>query len=125
MPCNSEYMNANETEIMLSRVLCLLDEVNGKTWTKDAWLGYHPEAYNKATKENLDKSTQKLCHLLGGKDESEIARYSLELQMWWRDHKRADEERVNKEIKEAADEEARKAALEKLTPYERKLLKVR
>lgn len=30
MPCDCSYMNANEKEIKLSQVACLLDELAGK-----------------------------------------------------------------------------------------------
>lgn len=49
-------------------------------------------------------------------------KYSLEMQIWWRDHRIADKERVEKEIAEKKLRSEKEAAIAKLTPYERKLL---
>jgi len=110
-------MEASGKEIELSRVACLLDEVDdGKPIDPSHWLGYHPKVYNRS--HNGDALVAELCEKLQGKD---VANYSLELQIWWRDHQKADKERLEWEIKEK-DAAARKEALAKLTDYEKGLL---
>lgn len=47
------------------------------------------------------------------------------MQIWWRDHQKADKKRVKAEIKKEKKEAARKKALEKLTDYEKKLLNLK
>jgi adenylylsulfate kinase-like enzyme len=42
----------------------------------------------------------------------------------WNEHKLRDQKRINQELQEKKIEEDRKAAIEKLSPYERKLLKL-
>lgn len=80
MPCNSDYLEANDYERELSRVACLLDELDGKPIDQSHWRGsagpYHPAVYSRCiTKEDADRM------------------YSLEMQMWWRDHQAADKAR--------------------------------
>ena len=96
MPCNSDYMNPTAQEIQISRIACLLDELDGKKWTKDEWAGYHPSAYGMGdNKKKRDKMTKALCERL---QRTDVTKYSLEMQMWWRDHQEADRQRQMKEI---------------------------
>ncbi len=44
--------------------------------------------------------------------------------MWWRDHQRADAERIEREKRIYSEDTLRKAALRKLSPEERELLGV-
>jgi len=60
-----------------------------------------------------------LCQKLQNVD---ISEYSLEMQMWWRDHQKADKARIERELKEARTRAAKAAALAKLTEYEKALL---
>lgn len=120
MPCNSDYMNPSSKEKELSRVACLLDELNGKKWTKSSWAGYHPTVYCKTP--DGDKLVSTLCQKLQNTD---VSKYSLEMQMWWRDHQEADKQRVKKEIEKKKTEKDKQAALAKLSSYERKLLGVK
>lgn len=53
---------------------------------------------------------------------ADVTKYSLELQMWWRDHQAADKARLEHEMARKQNEEERAVALAKLTDYERKLL---
>ena len=62
-------------------------------------------------------------------DETE---YSLEMQIWWRDHQKADKKRIQQELKkrqqqlkENKEKFDLNKALEKLTPYERRLINER
>jgi hypothetical protein len=120
MPCNSDYMEASGKEIALSQVACLLDELNGKQEIDSShWYGYHPKVYNQHT--NGDALVYELCDRLQKED---ISKRSLEMQIWWRDHQKEDKDRLERELREQKTEAEKAAALEKLTPYERKLLGV-
>jgi hypothetical protein len=98
-------------EIALSKVRAFLDEIEtGRLITKHL-SGYHPDVYNKGTSRSaLDGATAKLCALLS--DEDDVTKYSLELQMWWRDHQAADERRKLEEKKEAAIKQYEMAGLD-------------
>lgn len=100
MPCDSSHLNARGDEIELSRIFMLLDEVNGGSppdTRSSGWSGYDSRAYGKripaAVQDNLVADLCGKCQALG----PAIRTKSLELQVWWRDHQRADAER------EAAD----------------------
>ena len=117
MPCNSDYLESSSKEKLLSQVACLLDELDGKPLDKDHWRGYHPAVYNKQI--NSDELVSELCSRL---QSVEVKEYSLEMQIWWRDHQQADKERLEHELNRKKKESDRKAAIEKLTDYEKKLL---
>jgi len=120
MPCNCDYMEANGFEIGMSQVYCLLDELKGEKFDSNHWRGYHPKAYGKSRdKEKHDKATEKLCSFLQNTD---VTKYSLEMQIWWRDHQRADKERLEKELEEQKTAKLKQKALSKLSKYELKLL---
>jgi hypothetical protein len=119
MGCNSDYMRATDLEINAARVATLLDEIDGKPWNQNHFSGYHPLTYCKTTKALLDDLTQLLCGKLQNLD---VTKYSLEMRMWWRDHQIADDARIEHEARMAQIDAEKKAALEKLTPHERKLL---
>lgn len=120
MPCNSDYMNASGYEIVFSQVACLLDEIEGKPIDKSHWNGYHPRVYSRGLrKADGDAMVARLCSFLRDAD---VTRYSLEMQMWWRDHLKADQARIERELRESEKEAECKAAISKLTPEERKLL---
>jgi len=120
MPCNSSYMNPNETEINLSVVYGLLDELESGVLPKDFGNGYDKRVYNKSLpKEHLDQKTEELCSKLQKVD---VTKYSLEMQLWWRDHQKADKERIEKELEKQTLEHDKKALISKLSDYERILL---
>lgn len=123
MPCNCDYMNANELEKELSQVACILDEVKlGKEIDKNHWEGYHPSVYQKPlTKKQADAMVEELCAILQKKN---IKKFSLEAQVWWRDHQIADKKRIENELQSLKEKKARALALHKLSQYERKLLGV-
>ena len=120
MPCDSSYLEPNGREIKLSQVACLLDELDGKEIDQYHWRGYHPSVYSKRV--DGDKMVKKLCKRLQDVD---VKDYSLEMQIWWRDHKAADKARVEAQLAAAKDAKAKKAAIAKLTAHERKLLGIR
>ena len=61
MPCNSDYMTATGYETEISRVACLLDELDGKKFTPSCWGGYHPLVYGKITRKLGDAMVSALC----------------------------------------------------------------
>ena len=116
-------MEPTRLEKKLSEVACLLDELNGVKFSKSNWEGFHPKVYGGIKKTDADKMVAELCSKIQNLTTHELQHhYSLELQMWWRDHQKADKKRLKQEAKELREDELRKEALAKLTPYERKLL---
>ena len=91
MPCRSEYMEPNAREIELSKLLALRDELDGKGLSDDFGSGYGPAYNSNITQEELDHLTADLCSRLRRTD---VKTYSLEMQMWWRNHQEADRKRV-------------------------------
>lgn len=127
MPCNSDYMNATLSEKNLSRVRCLLDEVKtGKPVDPNSsdWQGYRKGVYNESHDHTvLNREVRKLCKLLS--EISDTSKYSLELQMWWRDHQAADKKRLAKEKAEKEEKALAESAKKKLTKAELAALKKR
>jgi hypothetical protein len=120
MPCNCDHLEPSSYEKQISKVACLLDELNGKKdLDRSHWGGMHPKVYSKCTKELADKMTAELCSRLQNTD---VTKHSLEMQMWWRDHQLADKQRIERELQEKKNDHDRKAAIAKLTPHERQLL---
>lgn len=123
MPCNASYMDPTSMEINLSKVYALLDEVKTGKLKKDWNSGFDPRVYNQGLEQShLDEKTEELCGKLQKIGPRKLKQFSLELQTWWRDHQEADKERLKSEMKAKRNEKARQKAIEKLTPYERKLL---
>ena len=110
-------MESSGNEVELSRIACLLGELDGKPIDKSHWQGYHPAVYCKQV--DGDALVSELCERLQSVD---VTKYSLELQIWWRDHQAEDKARIEHELARKKSEQDRNAALAKLTPYERRLL---
>lgn len=120
MPCNSDYMNPTQLEIELSKVCTFLDELETGKLRKSYLRGYHPKVYGQPFSTNdADELVSSLCSKLQKLD---VKQYSLELQIWWRDHQAADKKRIKKELAREKTEKEKQAAWKKLTPYEQKLL---
>lgn len=123
MPCNSDYMEANELELEISRVLCLLEEIKtGKPINPNSkeWTGYHSKVYNKGLeRDDADKLVAALCDNLKKVD---IKKYSLEMQLWWREHQNADRKREAQERAKREEAKNFRAALKKLSAKEVQLL---
>lgn len=117
MPCQSSHCESTREEVVASQMFCILDELDGKEFVKSHWSGYHPLAYGKEV--DLHSLASKVCSRLQQQD---VSRLSLEAQMWWRDHQAADRRRIELALQEHKAKKDRKAALGKLTPYERRLL---
>jgi len=111
MPCRNDYLEPNQREVESRKVLELLKEV-GLNRSEIPYYG-HPTF--------LDNDTRILCDFCQHND---VTQYSLELQIWWRDHQKADKARLEREMREHDADKAREAALAKLTDYERQLLGV-
>ena len=124
MPCNCDYMEANSLEREISQVYCLLEEIEkGKSVPAGSskWDGYHPKVYGKITREEGDIAVAKLCDILS--KTKNVKKYSLEMQMWWRDHQAADKKRIAEEKKDAQEKALAKSASKKLSKKELEALK--
>jgi hypothetical protein len=117
MPCNSNYLNATHREHELSRVACLLDELAGRKIETSWWNGYHPRVY--CLPDSGDKLVQELCAALQGVD---VSCYSLEMQIWHRDHLKADQQRIKEEQAAALRKLHQESGLSKLTNAEKAAL---
>lgn len=125
MPCNADYLNPNQKEINLSKVLAFLDELETGSLNAHDLSGYRKDVYNTSVEsidERLSNKVPELCSKLQNMSESEVKNLSLELQMWWRDHQEADKVRIEEELNELKRKEDIEKALDKLTDYERGLL---
>lgn len=116
MPCRSEYLEPTDLEREAGRLRLLLDEVLSRQ-------PVNPEEYRRAvirnaTKAEVDGLTAELCAKLQQAEAPQ--EFSLELQIWWRDHQAADDAREAQQAQQRRD--AKAAALAKLTPHERELL---
>jgi hypothetical protein len=124
MPCISDYTNANTLEKELSRVLMLTEELDtGMPVDRRStdWEGYKDGVYNSGDlKKRTDEATANLCSRLQTTD---VSKYSLEMQVWWRDHQAADRAREEEEKATAEKAALRASAYSKLTPEEIKALK--
>lgn len=126
MPCDSSYMEPNSREKELTKVFQLLDELDGKGRPNPAEFerGFHGRVYCQSiSKDEEDRVVADLCSQLQVIPTDTLVKdYSLEMQLWWRDHKIHDEQRIRSELKTIKDEQAKQEALSKLTSHERSLL---
>jgi len=122
MGCRSDYQDPTRAEINASEVLALLEETKTGILPDYFGVGSHSEVHNKEADGILKEQVPVLCGILSQKTPKEIASSSLELQLWWRDHQKADQERLKEELKEAKDKAERDALIQKMTPHERNLL---
>ena len=99
MGCNSDYLRPSAMEYNLSEVYAFLDELETGKLPEGFVMGDYSDdrAYNKATKSHLDEKVAELCSRL--KKVKNVKKYSLEMQMWWRDHQIADRKRESIERK--------------------------
>ena len=96
MPCDSSYMEPSNKEKEISKVAALLDELDSGELNMKHYKGMHPIVYNQGlSEEQCDTFVRTLCHKLT--TEEDVNEYSLEMQIWWRDHKIADEKRKLRE----------------------------
>ena len=120
MPCNSGYLAPTSLELSISKVLRFHEELNGAAANHSDG-GLHPRA-RRVTRERADQLVASLCERIKTID---VSKYSLEMQIWWRDHQAADAARLKaEELKRKEDAEV-EAALDKLTDREVSLLRSR
>jgi hypothetical protein len=113
MPCQSDYLEPTDREKESARVIELLKEVRGRRFNHE-----HPsDVYGVPSR--LDADTQALCRWCRTHD---VTKQSLELQLWWQRHQKADAARKRREQKKKVEDQARTKALAKLTQRERQLL---
>jgi len=91
-------MNPTQRELEMSRLFCIIDEIKSRgridSRGDSAWRGYHTKAYNKGVSQvDLNRLTMQVCGRLKEMTRPQIQGYSLELQIWWRDHQEWDKER--------------------------------
>lgn len=86
MPCRSDYMEPTARERESGVVLELLKEIDGQPFDHEA-----PSAYG--TLATLDADTERLCDWCRTND---VTARSLELQLWWQRHQRADARRAKR-----------------------------
>lgn len=118
MPCDSSYMNARPEEVESSKVRELIREVQGLPFNHKSRHDYYGKV------DQLDSDTAWLCAWCE-KNTAILNTFSLELQIWWRDHQEQDARREAAKAKTAHLKEVRRQALEKLTPEERRALGVK
>jgi hypothetical protein len=107
MPCITEPPSSRQIEEQ--RLNTLLDEI-GDTSPRIA--SYH---FGTLRQLSLDEMTARLCEWCGSHD---VTTRSLELQIWWRDHRAWDAQRKAAEDRERERERLRQQAIAKLTPEE-------
>jgi hypothetical protein len=112
-------MEPTALEIEASRVAYLIGETKGRKFSKQEWDSVHPDIYGKCTQELADKLTATLCSFL--KKHNSLG-YSLEMQIWWRDHQHKDKQREKAEKQKRQAEKDKQKALAKLTAKEKRLL---
>ena len=90
MPCRSEYLEMTESEKEIILVKSLIDEIDGKLFD-------HHEAKRKHeySSECVHELTDLLCKKCS--EIKNIQDYSLDLQIWWRDHQISDARRISQE----------------------------
>lgn len=122
LACERDDRLAQEKANMM---LFFENELDGRVGPTE-WQGRtHKDLDTASHRVIIQTATRTLCAKLRDKTPEEIREYSLELQMWWRDHQRVDldrRDRLRVSIQDATDT---LAALTKLTERERALLNVK
>jgi len=124
MPCNCDHMEPSIDEIKMSKVACLLDEFNGVKLNRNHWNGMHPRVYNQTYDRyagDFDKA-EMVQELVGKIQTTDVAKCSLEMQIWWRDYQERHNMKVALEQAAERQKAKRAAALKKLTPEDVKAL---
>lgn len=90
MGCRSNYMEPTAFEHAASAVYAFIDEIETGKLKENHLNGNHPAVYGMGiSQERLNQATNKLCKQC---KKIEPKDFSLELQMWWRDHQKWDAE---------------------------------
>jgi hypothetical protein len=109
MPCNCDHMEPSLHEKESKNLMSLMAGVG--------MYKHDVPYYGKV--EAIHEHTALLCKFCENND---VSSYSLELQIWWRDHLEADKIKVQTKLDKAKTDKEKELALEKLTLNERKLL---
>jgi len=110
MPCQSDYLQPTDREQESRKVLDLLKEVGIKT-------GPTHDLYGRL--DTIDRDTALLCKWCKAND---VTKKSLELQIWWRDHQKADAKRRAAQQALERQTHLKLQALAKLSKEEREAL---
>lgn len=130
MPCDSSYLEPTQIEQESVRVRGFLRKLKlpvdgpdvGPSGIDEA--GDMESGYGRASSIDIDTAT--LCAWCRSrKNRPKLKRQSLELQIWWRDHQRADAQRRRRQRAEKAKQALRQQAISKLSPAEQKALGIR
>jgi len=113
MPCRCDYLEPTARERGSLAVREFLKEV-GYAVKRSGPYG---------NVDKLDEDTAKLCSFLKAQSKEVISGLSLELQIWWRDHQKADAARKQRE--EVQRKQVRERALSKLSEEELRALGVK
>ena len=97
MPCNCDYMEPNEREINHAKIVALIEELDTGVLPESFKNAVKSKVYNNTNNEKFNNDGRILCSKLKDVD---VSNYSLEMQMWWRDHQKADDIRLKKEKEE-------------------------
>jgi hypothetical protein len=124
MPCQCDVPEPTERNREVTRVRALLSELATGLAPNPATYGRGTDGGYPADTRDLDQLTHQLCEQLQALGPT-VSYRSLEMQIWWRDHKAADKARIEASIQATTDTAARLAALSKLTDYERRLLGIK
>lgn len=117
MPCDCSHLEPTEKEAELLRVNILLLEIEtGRCPTEKEQAKFG--CYGVGDLDALTRELCKACKKLGAKMKSQ----SLELQIWWRDHQKADSEKAKSKTRLKQKAVLRARAVAKLTRAERKVL---
>lgn len=113
MPCNSDYLGPTNLELKLSHVRGLLQELETGSLPDGFGPRYLDDTVynlpNRTLKKDLDEATAELCSSLKKLEVlGRIHTYSLELQIWWRDHKLADAKRERMDLNDLDSHEPEK-----------------
>jgi hypothetical protein len=116
MPCVSGYLEPTERERESARVVEFLHEIHGNAFNHERPM----DPYGRV--QSLDVDTRTLCEWCQTHD---VTAMSLELQLWWQRHQKADAARRDAERAKIERDRLAAQGLAKLTPDERKALGIR
>ncbi len=105
MPCQSDYLEPTDRE---------RESIKVRGFLKGLGLSVKP-AGEHGDVANLDRDTKRLCTWCKNYD---VKNYSLELQIWWRDHQIADRKRTEQWAKDLRQRTLRDQAISKLSKEE-------
>ena len=130
MPCKSDYLDPNQTEIDRKEVSELIVYIDKKLGLKTPAkiIKASTDAYGRDV--DLDEIVASLCSKISSLDKKQTEeivynaknKTSRRLADWWEEHQEADKKRLKKELKEAKENKDRDTLIAKLTTYEKRLL---